>query len=171
LSTAFEFTPENKKEFEGILGRYPVKRAALLPTLHLAQEQHGYISPEVEQYVAGLLDLPLVDVREVLTFYSLFLQEEMGKHHIRVCNSIGCWLRGSLEVAAQLKNELGIESGSVTQDGQVSWEVVADCMGACEIAPMIQLDKDYFGDLTAAKLDQILSEIRGSGASPASKSD
>lgn len=159
MSASFEFTPDNLAEFNKILKRYPESRAALLPTLHLAQEQNGYISGEVEGYVAKLLNLPIVDVREVLTFYSLFLEKPVGRHHIRVCRSISCWLRDCDRITGHLQQKLGVESGGQTADGSVSWEVVADCMGACEIAPMFQLDKDYYGNLTPQKIDEILSQI------------
>ena len=156
MSSKFEFTRENKKKFERIVKRYPVKRAAMLPTLHLAQEQNGFISEEVERYVSELLEVPVVDVREVLSFYSLLQDREMGRHHIRVCRSVSCWLMGADGVASHLRDRLAVESGSKTQDGIFSWEVVPDCMGACEVAPMLQMDKDYFGDLTPDKIDRLL---------------
>jgi NADH-quinone oxidoreductase subunit E len=159
VSAKFEFTAENQLEFAKILKRYPVKRAALLPVLHLAQEQNGYISEEVEVFVSELLEIPLVDVREVLSFYSLFQDRPLGRHHIRVCSSITCWLMGSEGISEHLCSKLGTESGSVSEDGNLSWEVVPDCMGACENAPMFQLDKDYHGELTPEKVDEILAKL------------
>ncbi|MFQ5739895.1 MAG: NADH-quinone oxidoreductase subunit NuoE [Acidobacteriota bacterium] len=159
MSGAFEFTPEKRREFEEILKRYPVKRAALLPTLYLAQAQNGYISPEAEVYVGKLLDVPLVDVREVLTFYTLFHRRPPGRHHIRVCTSLSCWIRGSDAIKAHLESELGVASGGVTEDGTFSWEAVPDCLGACELAPMMQVDDDYQGNLTSAQLDQVLAAL------------
>lgn len=159
MSEKFEFTPENREEFQRILKRYPHKRAAMLPTLHLAQEQHGFIPPEAEQYVADLLEVPVVDVREVLTFYSLFQQEALGRHHIRVCMSLSCWLRGAESIKQHLRKRLST-GASVSEDGRFSWEAVADCMGACEIAPMIQLDRDYYGPLTPEKLDEVIRQAK-----------
>ncbi len=159
MSEKFEFTPENRARFERILKSYPVKRAAMLPTLHLAQEQHGFVPPEAEEYVAGLLEVPVVDVREVLTFYSLFQREPLGRHHIRVCMSLSCWLRGSQRIKDRLRQRFNVESGETSGDGRFSWEAVADCMGACEIAPMIQVDKDYYGPLTPEKTDETLDKI------------
>ena len=161
MSQTFEFTPENRKEFDRLLTRYPVKRAAMLPTLHLAQRQHGFIPPEAEEYVAGLLEVPVTDVREVLTFYSLFTRKKLGRHHIRVCMSLSCWLRGAERVAETLTRRLGVENGSVAEDGEFSWEVVADCMGACEIAPMMQLDKDYHGPLTPDAIETAIGGADG----------
>ena len=156
MSETFEFTPENQKTFEAILGKYPRKRAALLPALHLAQEQHGYISPAVEEYVAELLEVPVVDVREVLTFYSLFVQKPLGKHHIRLCESLACWIRGSDAMKEYLFEKLGVEDGEVSADGLFSWESVPDCLGACELAPMLQLDGYFEGNLTKEKIEALI---------------
>ncbi len=156
MSSSFEFSAENQERFQQILSRYPKKRAAMLPALHLGHEQQGYISPEVEEYVAQLLEVPLVDVHEVLTFYTLYLQRPMGRHHIRLCMSISCWIRGCDEIRDHLRGKMGVESGSITENGTFSWEAVPDCLGACELAPMMQLDKDYHGPLTPEKVDKIL---------------
>ncbi len=161
MSESFEFTRENLAEFEDILRRYPVKRAALLPTLHLVQEQHGWVPAEAESYVSRLLDVPVVDVREVLTFYSLYHRRQPGRHHIRVCMSLSCWLRGATRLKKHLGEKLGVPSGGVSEGGAFSWEAVADCMGACEIAPMVQLDKDYHGNLSNEDLDRLLEETGG----------
>jgi NADH-quinone oxidoreductase E subunit len=159
VNPKFEFTPENQERFEQILTRYPQKRAAMLPTLHLAHQQLGYISAEAEEYVAGLLDVPLVDVREILTFYTLFFQRPMGKHHIRLCKSISCWIRKADQIEEYLRRRFGVDSGEITEDGSFSWEAVPDCLGACELAPMMQLDKDYHGHLSPERVDQILQTL------------
>lgn len=155
----FKFSAENESEVGRILSHYPDRRAALLPLLHLVQEQEGFVSTEAEKTVADILEIPVVDIREVLTFYSLFFTEPMGKHHIRVCNSLSCWLRGSLNLSSRIEEKLGVKSGGITSDRKLSWEVVADCMGACEIAPMLQLDKDYHGELTPDGVSQLLEKI------------
>jgi NADH-quinone oxidoreductase E subunit len=156
MSTTFEFTPENQKIFETILRKYPKKRAAMLPALHLAQQQQGYISPEVEEYLARLLEVPVVDVHEVISFYSLFVQKPLGKHHIRVCTSLACWVRGCDGVKDYLREKLGVEDGEMTEDGNFSWESVPDCLGACELAPMLQLDDYFEGNLTRDKIDEMI---------------
>lgn len=156
MSSTFEFTPENKKKFEEVLKRYPRKRAAMLPALHMALKQEGYISPAVEAYVAGLLEVPIVDVREVVSFYTMFTQKRLGQYHIKVCESLSCWVRGSEEVKAHLKERLGIEDGGITEDGEFSWESVPDCLGACELAPMLQFNDYFEGNLTPEKLDALL---------------
>lgn len=161
MSHSFQFSTENLEEFEEILKRYPDKRAAMLPALHLVQDQHGFIPEEAEQYVAELLDVPVVEVREVLTFYSLFHRKPPGRHHIRLCMSLSCWLRGAAVLKKHLAAKLSTPSGGVAPDGSFSWEAVPDCMGACEIAPMVQLDKDYHGDLTEETLDRLLEQFNG----------
>jgi len=169
LSAAFEFTPENQQRFEEILSRYPRKRAAMLPTLHLAQQQQGLITGEVELFVARILEVPVVDVREILTFYTLFFRRPMGRHHIRLCMSISCWIRGANQIKDYMTRHMGVESGETMKDGSFSWEAVPDCLGACEMAPMIQLDKDFHGSLTPDKIRHILAEA--SKHSPGSKDD
>jgi NADH-quinone oxidoreductase subunit E len=155
----FAFTTDNLRDFKDILTRYPNRRAALLPALHLVQEQNGYISEEAEAYVAQLLDIPIVDVREVVTFYSLYFRRPMGRHHIRVCMSISCMLGEAEEIRNHLKRRLGVPSGEVTEDGRFSWEAIPDCLGACELAPMMQLDGEFYGNLTPEKVDRILDEV------------
>lgn len=159
MTTTFQFTADNQKLFEEITERYPDRQAALLPALHLVQEQAGYISPEAEAFVAESLGLPLLEVRDVVSFYTMFFTSPPGRHHIKVCNSLSCWACGSSGIADHLRGKLGIEPGSVTRDGEVSWEVVPDCLGACELAPMIQIDGINHGPLTLEQLDRLLAEI------------
>ncbi len=159
MSTPFQFTAENQERFTKIIGRYPNKRAAMLPTLHLIQEQQGYVSLESEVYAAEKLDLPVVEVREIVSFYSMFSTKPRGRHHIKVCNSLSCWVCGSSGIKEHLQMRLGVEPGETTSDGEISWEVVPDCLGACELAPMIQLDGINKGLLTPEKLDALLAEI------------
>ena len=159
MSATFEFTPENLEQFKEILRRYPKKRAAMLPTLHLAHQQQGLITGEVELYVARILEVPVVDVREILTFYTLFFRRPMGRHHIRLCMSISCWIRGANQIKDFLTRHLGVDSGEILEDGSFSWEAVPDCLGACEMAPMIQLDKDYHGNLTPERIVSILNDV------------
>jgi NADH-quinone oxidoreductase E subunit len=156
--SVFKFTPENLAEYKAIVRRYPQQRAALLPTLHLAQSQRGFISPDVEAYVADLLEIPIVDVREVVSFYSLFFKRPMGRHHIRVCTSISCMLGDCAAIKEHLRQKLGIPPGEVTGDGRFSWEAVPDCLGACELAPMMQVDGEFYGNLNPQKVDEILAK-------------
>lgn len=162
MSSTFAFAAQNQKKLEAILRRYPTRRAAMLPTLHLVQDQEGFISPAAEAYVASLLEVPIVDVREVVSFYTLFTTRPLGKHHIRVCMSLSCWVRGCDSVKARLEAKLGVADGSTTPDGEISWEAVPDCLGACELAPMLQLDGYFEGHVTPEKVDELVDKCRSS---------
>lgn len=133
----------------------------MLPALHLAQEQQGHISSEVEDYVAELLNLPAVDVHKVVTFYTLFRRRPVGRHQIRLCACLSCWVRGAERMSRHLEERLGVPSGGTTQDGEFTWEAVSDCLGACELAPMLQLDKDFYGPVTAEAIDELLETTKG----------
>ena len=154
-----EFTPEQLAEVRRLQGLYPDRRAALLPVLQLAQEAFGHISLEAEEYVAGLFDLSPAHVHEVVTFYTLFFREPKGRHVISVCHNLTCHLLGAQQVLAHLKERLGVEVGGTTPDGRVTLLGV-ECLCACEMAPMLQVDDRYEGNLTAEKVDQILAGLR-----------
>ncbi|MBI4437056.1 MAG: NAD(P)H-dependent oxidoreductase subunit E [Candidatus Omnitrophica bacterium] len=156
---AFTFTPSNQKKINEILPRYETKQAALLPILHLAQEQHGYLSPDVEEAVASLLGLPVVKVREVTSFYTLYEKKPCGKTPIRVCRNLSCTLLGGREILEYVRQKLGIDVGESTPDGRFRLDSV-ECLCACEMAPMMQVGDDYYGPLTKEKVDQILKEGR-----------
>jgi NADH-quinone oxidoreductase subunit E len=140
-------------------GLYPDKRAALLPALHLAQDAFGWISHEVEVYVAGLFDLPPAHVHEVVTFYTLYFRTPRGRHVVAVCHNLSCHLAGAPEILGHLRARLGIEAGETTGDGRVTLQAV-ECLCACEHAPMMQVDDRYEMDLTPDKVDRILEGLR-----------
>jgi len=160
---SFEFTRERRERLESLLRIYPTRRAALLPALHLVQEQLGYVSSEGEEHVAEILDLPVIDVHEVLTFYTLYRTRPMGRRHIRLCTSIACWVRGCRSLQSYLEEKLGVASGGTTADGEFSWEAVQQCMGACELAPMMQVGDDYHGPLDRSEVDRILDGKKPQG--------
>ena len=146
-------------EAKKILSKYDQKRAATLPLLHLAQDKIGYVTPEIEQWVSRWTEVPVVHVHEVVTFYSMFHQKPVGRHHIRFCTTTSCVLRGGEKILGHLKNKLRIENHETTQDGKFSLEE-AECLCACEQAPMMQVGDDYYGDLTEEKVDQILEKLK-----------
>lgn len=143
---------------EKIIAQYDQKRAAMLPLLHLAQQEVGYVTPEAEQWVSKWTETPVVHVHEVVTFYTMYHQKPAGRHHIRFCATTSCVLRGSEKILDHLKNKLGIQNQGVTPDGKFSLEE-AECLCACEMAPMMQVGDDYFGDLTEKKIDEILDKL------------
>jgi len=153
-----EFTPEQLAEVRRLQGLYPDRRGALLPVLHLAQDTFGYISLEIEEYVAGLFELYPAHVHEVVTFYTLFFQRPVGRHLLSVCHNLSCALRGAEDVLAYLQERLGIEAGETTPDGRVTLLRV-ECLCACEIAPMIQVDDEYVGPVTRETVDTVLGRL------------
>ncbi|MBI1893485.1 MAG: NAD(P)H-dependent oxidoreductase subunit E [Candidatus Rokubacteria bacterium] len=152
------FTPAQLDEVRRLQALYPDPRAALLPVLQLAQEAFDFISPDVEQYVAGLFDLSPAHVHEVVTFYSLFFTKPVGRHVVSVCRTLSCHLLGAPDVVAYLKERLGIEAGATTKDGKVTFFTV-ECLCACEMAPMMQVNDRYEGHLTREKIDRILERL------------
>ncbi|MBF0491286.1 MAG: NADH-quinone oxidoreductase subunit NuoE [Deltaproteobacteria bacterium] len=156
-----EFSAENKKEFEKIVAKYPSerRRAALLPTLWLAQRQWGWISNEVMEYVAGLLELSPIKVLEVVTFYTMFNQKPVGKYHLQVCRTLSCEVCGKENIVSHLKNKLGIKLGETTADGKFTLTEV-ECLGSCGTGPMMQLNDDFYESLTPEKVDEILGQLK-----------
>lgn len=157
----FEFTEENKKRADAILSIYPEghKRAAMIPLLDLAQRQHGWLPISAMHKVAEILDLPKMRVYEVATFYTMFMRKPTGKYHVQVCTTTPCWLRGSDEVLSCCKSELGIGVGETSKDGMFTLSEV-ECLGACVNAPMIQVNDDYYEDLTSETTLKILKELK-----------
>ena len=144
-------------EAQKILAKYNQKRAATLTLLHLAQDKIGFISPEAEAWVSKWTEVPVVHVREVVTFYSMYHQKAAGRYHIRYCTSTSCVLQGGEKILGYLKKKLGVGHHETTRDGKFSLEE-AECLCACEMAPMMQVGDDYYGDLTEKKIDEILDK-------------
>jgi NADH-quinone oxidoreductase subunit E len=153
------FSPEQLAEVRRLQSLYPHRRGALLPVLHMAQDTFGYISQEVEEYVAGLFELSAAHVHEVVTFYTMFFKQPKGRHVVAVCHNLSCHLAGAPDIIAHLKQRLGIDVGETTDDGRITLCAV-ECLCACETAPMMQVDDRYEGHLTPAKLDQIIEGLR-----------
>ncbi len=150
---------ELDSEAQKILAKYDKKRAATLTLLHLAQDKVGYVSPEIEAWVSKWTEVPVVHVHEVVTFYSMYHKKPAGKHHIRYCTSTSCILGGGEKMLGYLEKKLGICGGQTTKDGKFSLEE-AECLCACEMAPMMQVGDDYHGDLTEKKIDEILDKLK-----------
>jgi len=153
------FSPEQLAEVRRLQGLYPDKRGALLPVLHMAQDTFGYVSLEVQEYVAGLFDLAPSHVHEVVSFYTLYFQQPRGRHIVAVCHNLSCYLAGSRDILAHVKQRLGIDVGETTDDGRVTLQSV-ECLCACEAAPMMQVDDRYELNLTPEKVDRILEGLR-----------
>lgn len=153
-----ELTDRTVKKIEEIASRYANKEAALLPVLNLVQNEVGFISKQEEDRVAQLLDLKPIKVKEVVTFYTMFNQEEIGKYHIQVCSNLTCTLLGAESLIDHLKNKLGIGEGETTTDKKFTLTTV-ECLGACEQAPCMMINFDYYGNLDREKIDEILDRL------------
>ncbi|MDI1475676.1 MULTISPECIES: NADH-quinone oxidoreductase subunit NuoE [unclassified Polyangium] len=156
--TKFALSPDREKHVEEILSRYPNRQAACIPVLHLCQEQNGWISDEVVEWVAARLGLSAAHVKGVVTFYTLFNKEPVGKHQVWVCRTLSCALRGADDILHHCEKRLGIHVGQTTKDGKVTLRT-AECLASCGTAPMIQVDKDYYENLTTAEVDRILDRL------------
>lgn len=156
-----QFSQENLAKVDEIISRYPEGRqkSALMPLLHLAQEQWGWLSVETMDYIAGLLKLEPIEVYEVATFYTMYNLKPVGKYVFEVCHTGPCMLRGSDDILAYIKEKLGISVGETTPDGLFTLKT-AECLGACGYAPMMQMGKHYKEHLTKEKIDRIIEECR-----------
>jgi NADH-quinone oxidoreductase subunit F len=151
-----QLSPENKARFDEILKRYPVKRSALLPALHLVQDQEGWISREAMEYVAGLLDLSPAQVHDTASFYTMFRLKPEGKTLIEVCTTLSCALNGAEELLAHTCRKLGIEPGGTTADGKFTVKGV-ECLAACGGAPAVQVNGEWLEHATDADIDRVIA--------------
>jgi NADH-quinone oxidoreductase subunit E len=153
------FSPDMAARFDKLETIYPLKRSALVPMLLYAQDEIGYVSEAAIQEIARRLDLFDLDVRNVLSYYSMLRTKPAGKYNVQVCTNISCMLRGGYEILDHCKAKLGIGHKQVTSDGVFSLEEV-ECIGACCWAPAMQVNYDFHEDLTTVKVDEILATYR-----------
>ena len=157
-----EFSKEKLAEFNALVARYPEgkHKSALLPVLHLAQEEFGgWLDVPVMDYVATLLHIEPIEVYEVASFYSMYNLKPVGKYMFEVCQTGPCMINGSDEIVKYIKEKLGISVGETTADRMFTLKTV-ECLGACGYAPMMQLGKNYREHLTKEKVDAIIEECR-----------
>jgi NADH-quinone oxidoreductase E subunit len=155
---AVQFSKSALEEYERIVARYPVKRAALMPVLWLAQKEFGHLSVEVQQYVAERMGFPLAWVSGVASFYTMFYKKPVGKHHLQVCTNLSCMLRGSDEIVRSIEQRLGIELGQTTPDGRFTLDEV-ECLGSCGTAPMMQVNEGYHENLTSRTTLELIERL------------
>ncbi|HJU63939.1 MAG TPA: NADH-quinone oxidoreductase subunit NuoE [Candidatus Binatia bacterium] len=156
---ALEFSAETYKEFEETIARYPKKEAAILPVLYLAQQEFGYLGPEAIEYVARLMGQSPARVHGVVSFYTMLKTKPIGRHHIQVCRTLPCALRGAEQLTGFIKKTLGIEVGQTTADGRFTLSEV-ECLASCGTAPMMQVNDDYYENLTDDKVTEILASLK-----------
>lgn len=168
---SFSFNKENMAQVDVILKKYPETRksSAVMPLLDMAQHQNGgWLSPDVILYIAGVLDMPEIRVWEVASFYTMYNLHPIGKHHVQVCTTTPCWLRGSDKIMRVCQKWLGVEGGGTTSDGQFTLTEV-ECLGACANAPVVTIGDAYYEDLDEGSICQVL-EALADGKQPKSGS-
>lgn len=158
---SFVFNPENAARAKTIIARYPEGKqaSAVIPLLDIAQRQNGsHVTREVMDYIAEYLAMPPIKVYEVATFYTMFNKEKVGKNFIQICTTTPCWLRGSDDIKRVCHEKLGVHANEITPDGKFSYTEV-ECLGACVNAPMVQINDDYFEDLTPVQMAKMIDDL------------
>lgn len=149
------------KKVHAEIAKYPQghERAAVMAALRIAQEEQGWVSPEIMVYIADMLDIEPIKVSEVATFYTMYDREPIGRHKISLCTNITCGLRGSKELTTHLKNKLNIGFGETTEDGRFTLKET-ECLAACGGAPVALIGRDYHENLTPQRIDEILETLK-----------
>lgn len=147
-------------KIEREIAKYPpeYRQSAVMAALHIAQDEHGWLSVPLMEHVATILGMRPIQVYEVASFYTMYNLKPVGRHKISVCTNISCLLRGSDDIVAHLRARLGIDFGETTADGRFTLKEV-ECLAACGGAPMFEVDKMYYENLTPARVDEILAQL------------
>jgi NADH-quinone oxidoreductase E subunit len=155
---AVQFSSGALEELQRILGKYPVKRATIMPVLWLAQKEFGHLSAEVQQYVADLLGFPLAWVSGLASFYTMYYKKPIGRYHLQVCTNVSCMLRGSDDILRVIEERLKVGLGQTTTDGKFSLDEV-ECLASCGTAPMMQVNDDYHENLTPRSTLELIERL------------
>ena len=159
---AFEFSSSNLTIIESLINKYPMgkKASAILPVLDLAQGQNdNWLSLAAIKVVSEILEMPMVKILEVVTFYTMYNLSPVGKHVLQVCTTTPCWLRGSDQIYKSCKEKLGINFGETTKDREFTL-VEVECLGACANAPVVQINDDYYEDLDKESIKKIIEKLK-----------
>jgi NADH-quinone oxidoreductase subunit E len=156
------FSDEFETRFADMVTHYPTRRSVLVPTLLYAQDETGYLSDEVIAEIASRLDLTELDVRNVISYYSMLTTKPRGKFNVQICTNISCMVRGAEDILDHCKKKLGVGNKGTTPDGLFSLEEV-ECIGACSWAPAAQVNYDFHENLTTEKMDNVLDEYKTKG--------
>ena len=166
---SFAFSPENQKWAEAQVTKYPEGReaSAVIPLLWRAQEQEGWLSRPAIEFVADMLNMAHIRALEVATFYFMFQLHPVGSvAHVQVCGTLSCMLSGAEDLIGICKEKISPTPHTISKDGKLSWEEV-ECLGACTNAPMVQIGKDYYEDLSNQRFGEVIEDLRnGSAPSP-----
>lgn len=156
----FQLSEEGLKKVKAELTRYESRQSAIIPALYIAQsENKGYITDEIIDYLSKVMDLPVSRINEVFKFYTMFNHRPVGKYHVQICNNISCVLNGSRELTERVLDGLGCKMNDLSLDGKFCVSSV-ECLGACGMAPMMQVNEDYYENLTPAKAVEILKGLK-----------
>jgi NADH-quinone oxidoreductase subunit E len=150
---------ETRKSILELQKMYPEKRSALIPALHLAQAEVGYLPREIQNEVAALFGIDLNEVNAVVSFYDMFFEEPSGKHILHVCKNVSCMLRGADGLLKKLCSKLQVEPGQTTADGEFT-VIASECLAACDRAPMMLVDDKVIGPIKEDDLDRILENVK-----------
>lgn len=160
-----KLTEESRQKIRGIKQLYPSPKSAILPALHVVQEQFGYIPPPPMVEVAEILEMLYSEVEQVVTFYRMYNQRPVGKFVVKVCDSISCYIRGSDELIAQGEQKLNVRVGGTTSDNQITLGKI-ECLAACANAPCIQVNDEYIYNVTPEQFDAVLEELKTAKENP-----
>jgi NADH-quinone oxidoreductase subunit E len=152
-------TKESVEKMKARAAEYPRRKSAILPALTIAYHQVGHLSEEIYREISKAINVPYVEVAEAATFYTMFPKEPVGKYLIQVCHNISCALLGADGLVVYLEQKLGIKKGETTRDGLFTL-ISVECLGSCATAPMMQINHDFYENLTKEKVDKILEELR-----------
>jgi NADH-quinone oxidoreductase E subunit len=152
-------TPENTQRALDLIALYPQARSALIPILHVAQEQDGYLTEDAMAHVAELLGLTAAEVRGTATFYDMLFLEPVGKYLVSICTNIACLLNGGYELLEHAEQQLGVRAGGRTGDGQFTLEEV-ECIALCGNAPCLTVNWRFFGDVTNDRFDSLVADLQ-----------
>lgn len=155
--------PETLQQIDEAITHYPVKRSAVLPLLHLIQEEVGFIPEDAIEWVAAKLELPPINVYEVVTFYPMFRRKAIGRRHIKVCRTLSCALLGGYRTCETFEREFNTRRGETTADGEVTIEFV-ECLASCGTAPVVMVDDTLHENVDSAKARQIAERIKQDAA-------
>jgi NADH-quinone oxidoreductase subunit E len=151
--------PETFQRIDEVITHYPVKRSAVLPLLHLIQEDAGFISKEAVEWVAQKLELQPINVYEVVTFYPMFRQKPIGRRHVKVCRTLSCALMGGYKTCETFEHEFKTHRGEISPDGEVTIEFV-ECLASCGTAPVVMIDDDLHEKVDPAKAKELSNQIK-----------
>jgi NADH-quinone oxidoreductase E subunit len=156
-----KFKPEAIREFEEIASHYPVRRAALLPALWLAQREFGWLSPEVLEATAALVGVSPAQVLEVAEFYTMYFKKKPGKYHLQICRTFVCMMNGADQIRKVIEEKLKLKDGETTPNGQFSYQHV-ECLASCHTGPCMRVNDEYHEGLTPEGVEKLIEKLKTS---------